>query len=63
MPGATAYAASKVALRLFAKSAALECAQLGEGVKDWLATEWPFAHVLFPGSAADGSWPPAGEAS
>jgi hypothetical protein len=28
-------------------------------VKEWLAAEWPFSHVLFPGRAADGHWPPA----
>jgi NAD(P)-dependent dehydrogenase (short-subunit alcohol dehydrogenase family) len=32
-PGASAYAASKAALRLFAKSVALECAQLGDGIR------------------------------
>jgi NAD(P)-dependent dehydrogenase (short-subunit alcohol dehydrogenase family) len=32
-PGASAYAASKAALRLFAKSVALECAQAGDGIR------------------------------
>jgi 3(or 17)beta-hydroxysteroid dehydrogenase len=32
-PGASAYAASKAALRLFAKSVALECAQQGDGIR------------------------------
>jgi 3(or 17)beta-hydroxysteroid dehydrogenase len=32
-PGASAYAASKAALRLFAKSVALECAQAADGVR------------------------------
>jgi len=31
--GASAYAASKAALRLFAKSVALECAQAGDGIR------------------------------
>lgn len=32
-PGASAYAASKAGLRLFAKSVALECAQAGDGIR------------------------------
>jgi 3(or 17)beta-hydroxysteroid dehydrogenase len=32
-PGASAYAASKAALRLFAKSVALECAQAGDNIR------------------------------
>jgi NAD(P)-dependent dehydrogenase (short-subunit alcohol dehydrogenase family) len=32
-PGASAYAASKAALRLFAKSLALECAQHGDAIR------------------------------
>jgi hypothetical protein len=27
-------------------------------VKTWLATDWPFVHVLYPGRAADGTWSP-----
>jgi hypothetical protein len=36
---------------------------LYQAVRDWLAAEWPFAQVLFPGRAPDGSWSPAREAS
>ncbi len=32
-PGASAYSASKAALRLFARSVALECAQQGDGIR------------------------------
>jgi hypothetical protein len=31
---------------------------LFEAVHAWLASDWPFQHVLFPGRAADGSWSP-----
>jgi hypothetical protein len=27
-------------------------------VRDWLAAEWPFGQVLFPGRDADGGWRP-----
>ena len=46
-PGASAYCASKAALRLFAKSVALECAENGDAVR---------VHTVHPGGVKTPMW-------